>query len=109
MSVSRKGFIGKGPGGQLHQIGDTWVGDQPEFGQVRAQRIRRHGPLAHNQRSGSVRHQNTLLLNCLYRHKPHCRTLHGLADRFCINRIAFAALDVTVQGIWKPMQMKSWL
>ena len=41
-------------------------------------------------------YEYALLLHRLHGHEPHRRALHGFADRFRIQHIALAALDVGI-------------
>ena len=58
MGVGSQCFICEHSIGQLHWIGDAWIGDKAKFGQMRTKRIYDHRALAYNQRPGPVRRQN---------------------------------------------------
>jgi len=65
-----------------------------KFGQVPSYGIAQHRALAHQQLTGPVQHQTSLLLLRLERNEPHRWSRDRFADRRSIVRIILAALEV---------------
>ena len=68
--------------------------DDPELRKVRPDRIDHRGLLAHQQMTGAVKRQATLLLGRLGRHEPHVWPAYGFADR---RRIGLMPLHLGLQ------------
>src|SRR6516165_1641535 len=66
----------------------------PEFSQMRPQRIDHLGLLPHQKIACSMLHQPALLLGRLHLHKSHRRPTNPLTARFRVNRIVLAALHI---------------
>jgi hypothetical protein len=61
---------------------------------VPTDRIRKPGPLPHQQQAGPMQYHHALLLGSLHGNKAHKRPAHRLADRLSVGRIVLLALDV---------------
>ena len=114
--------IGEDVLGELGQIGNSWIGNQPELRQMRAERIRGHGALTHEERPGPVGHEDRLLLDRFHRNEAHRRPLHSFADGLRVkgtvrNKAVYVALAVRpdgtkeVLGLWIEQSegAKFWL
>lgn len=84
---------------KFDQIGDVRIGERTELCQMRPQGVRRHGSLADEKRSGSMRYENTLLLDHLHRNDTHRRTLVRLADCLHIQSVALSSFVTWYGGI----------
>jgi hypothetical protein len=80
-------------GEQLPHAGLTLGRNDPELGEVPAQRVDRGGALADQLVAHPVQHTRRLLLRALDRHEPHARPRHRLAAGFGVGRIVLVALD----------------
>ena len=68
---------------------------------ARVWRVAQHRALTHQQLSGPVQQQGSLLLLRLDRNKPHRWPRHRLTDRRCIVRIILAALEIGLHVAWR--------
>src|SRR5271166_4659745 len=68
--------------------------DDPEFGEMRPDRVRGRSQLTDEQMPRPVQSQAGLLLRRFDRHEAHIGPLHGLANRFGIDRVVLLAFDV---------------
>ena len=87
--------------GQLDDALAPLLGDEPEFRQMRTQRVDQLCALADQQVSRSMQHQSRLLFCRLDRHEPHRWTRHGFANGSGIGGIALGALDVALHVAWR--------
>jgi hypothetical protein len=58
----------------------------PEFGKMCSKRVRQHRLLPDQKRPRTMKHENSLLVGTLDRHKSHVRPGHRLTNRLCISR-----------------------
>lgn len=77
-------LVGKRLLGEPRKMGDTGVGDEAQLRQMPAHGIGQHGVLAHEQGSGAMSHEHTLLLH----HLPGTNRIVG---RWTASQIASAS------------------
>ena len=63
---------------------------------MRPERVRQHRLLPDQQRPRTMKHENSLLVSALDRHKPHVRPGHRLANRLRIRGVVLPALDIAL-------------
>ena len=69
-----------------------------------ADRVDQHRALLDQEIAHPEHPQRRLLLSGFDRHKPHCRPAHRFANRFGIDRIVLAALDVGLDVLRRHQQ-----
>ena len=79
---------------QLARLGGPLRPNDPELGQMAAQRVDVHGLLLDQQLADPMQLTNALLLDRLDRNKAHRRPGDRLGDRLGIGGIVLVALDV---------------
>ena len=79
-------------------MADSLGDDNTEFGKMATQRIDAHRSLLDQQLTRLVQHQRGLLLRALDRNKAHPGTRHRFADRFGVDCVVLAALDIGLDG-----------
>jgi hypothetical protein len=68
--------------------------DDPELGQIRADRIDGGGLLADQEMALAMKHQAALLLDRLDRNEAHIRPPDCFADRLRVGRVILLSLDI---------------
>jgi hypothetical protein len=68
--------------------------DDPELGEMCANRVDGGSLLANQKMARAMKHQAALLLDRLDRNEPHVRSRDRLADRLRVGRIILLSLDI---------------
>jgi hypothetical protein len=81
-------------GEERHDLSGSLTGDEAELGGVTAHRVDQSGALTDQGLTHLQDHALGLSRDGFRRHEMHARTPGGLADRFGVVAIVFAAFDV---------------
>src|SRR5262249_57816293 len=95
-SYSRNAFV-SWIGDRVEQLLNTAAPnrrDDPELGKMSPDRIDHRSLLTDEQMARAVKHQPTLLLGRLGRHKSHVGPGDRLANRLCVGRVILLPFDV---------------
>src|SRR5262245_58781297 len=87
------------------------LGNRPEFGKMRSERIDQLGALADQESASAVNGKRCLLLLSLDRHEPHRWPRHRLADRRSISRtiLRTSYVGFHVRGRQQPNRMPTFI
>ena len=81
-------------GDQRIRASPAYGSNDPEFGEMRSDRVCNRCQLPDEQMPCPMQRQACLLLRRFDRHKTHVGPLHGLANRLGVGRVVLLAFDV---------------